>query len=123
MSDQLEEYLERGMYGGMYGAKETKRDERRYFLTALRENIELALKKGQVMKKDTAKIKTLLKKVKDGHLFLNGSLSYSYLSPYIQAANQHKVPFTIVQNLEADTDIGLVLTGSEGSLERDIFLD
>ncbi|MER2259367.1 MAG: DUF1694 domain-containing protein, partial [Priestia megaterium] len=30
MSDQLEEYLERGMYG----AKETKRDERRYFLTA-----------------------------------------------------------------------------------------
>ncbi len=60
--------------------------------------------------------------MKDGHLFLNGSLSYSYLS-YIQAANQHKVPFTIVQNLEADTDIGLVLTGSEGSLERNIFLD
>ncbi|MFP7733755.1 YueI family protein [Priestia aryabhattai] len=119
MSDQLEEYLERGMYG----AKETKRDERRYFLTALRENIEIALKKGQVMKKDIAKIKPLLKKVKDGHLFLNGSLSYSYLSPYVQAANEYKVPFTIVRNLEANTDIGLVLTGSEGSLERNIFFD
>jgi uncharacterized protein YueI len=52
MSDQLEEYLERGMYG----AKETKRDERRYFLTALRENIELALKKGHVMIMDAAKL-------------------------------------------------------------------
>ncbi len=59
MSDQLEEYLLRTR---MYGAKETKRDERRYFLTALRENIEIALKKGQVMKKDAAKIKPLLKK-------------------------------------------------------------
>ncbi|MBM7704725.1 YueI family protein [Metabacillus iocasae] len=117
--NNIDEYLERGMHG----AKETKPDERRYYLTTLRERIEIALKKGQVMKpKPYSEVVTKIKNVQDGQLFLNGTIAYPHLSKYIQVANQHHVPFTIVQNLEAETDIGLVLTGSKGSEDIEIFI-
>ncbi|TYR79832.1 DUF1694 domain-containing protein [Priestia megaterium] len=120
MTENIEDYLERGMYG----AKETKQEERRYFLTALRERIEIALKKGQVMKGTVYKeVDQQLKHVQNGHLFLNGTISYSFLSKYVQLANKYNVPFTIVQNLDTETDIGLVLTGSKGSTEREIFIN
>jgi uncharacterized protein YueI len=120
MSENIEEYLERGMYG----VKETKAEERAYFLTALRERIEIALKKGQVMKSKTyPEVTEKLKRVQNGHLYLNGTLDYRYLSKYIKIANEANVPFTIVQNLEAETDIGLVLTGSLGSEENEIFVN
>ncbi|WP_110111679.1 YueI family protein [Bacillus sp. CGMCC 1.16541] len=118
--NNIDEYLERGIHG----AKETKPDERRYYLTTLRERIEIALKKGQVMKAQPyEQVVSKIKNVQDGQLFLNGTISYSHLSKYIQVANAHNVPFTIVQNLEADTDIGLVLTGSQGSEDIDIFIE
>lgn len=120
MSENIEEYLERGIYG----VKETKAEERTRFLTALRERIEISLKKGQVMReKPYPEVTEKMKKVQNGHLYLNGNLDYRFLSKYIKTANDTKVPFTIVQNQEADTDIGLVLTGNHGSEEKEIFIE
>ncbi|WP_350019988.1 YueI family protein [Priestia flexa] len=120
MSENIEEYLERGLYG----TQETKQAERKYFLTALRERIEVALTKGQVMKPTVYKeAERTITNVQNGQVFLNGTIAYSFLSKYIQIANKHNVPFTIVQNLEADTDIGLVVTGSKGSTENEIFIE
>jgi uncharacterized protein YueI len=119
MKDKMEDYLERGLYG----VQETKASERARYLTALRERIELALKKGQVMKEQTyPEVIQQLKRVQNGHLYLNGEIAYRFLSKYVKAANDTKVPFTIVQNQEAETDIGLVLTGSMGSEEKEIFI-
>lgn len=120
MNEGIEEYLERGIHGAL----EIKSGERAYFLTALRERIELALKKGQLMKNQVyPEMSKQIKRVKNGHLYLNGEVDYGYLSRYIKLANEASVPFTIVQNLQAETDIGLVLTGSEGSEEKDIFIE
>ncbi|MEM5596765.1 DUF1694 domain-containing protein [Niallia circulans] len=41
----LDEYMQKGMYG----AKETKPEERRKFLSTLRERVVIALKQSQVM--------------------------------------------------------------------------
>lgn len=117
--ENIEEYLDRGIYG----VKETKPEERRYYLTALRERIEVALKKGQVMRTSPyEQVVANIKNVRNGHLYLNGEISYPHLSKYIKIANQENVPFTIVQNHHSETDIGLVLTGSNGSEDKDIFI-
>lgn len=120
MSENIQDYLNRGMYGN----KETNVDERKLFLSTIRERIIVALTNRQVMKNVTyAPIVQLIKDYPDCHLYLDGDLNYSFLSKYIKIVNRLNVPFTIVNDVNHETEIGLVLaTESRAINKNDIFV-
>ncbi|UOY92936.1 YueI family protein [Ectobacillus sp. JY-23] len=116
MNKKLDDYLQEGIYG----AKEQHPEERRLFLGTLRERVELALTKGQVMRQTPYQIGTALQK--NVKMLLNGDVAYSYLSPYIRFANEKKIPFTIVQNEKGNSPFGLVLTYDQAVDTPDIYI-
>ncbi len=119
MAENIDDYLERGMYG----VRETKADERQVFLSTIRERVILALTNGQVMKSTVYEpIKKLMMDYPNSQLFLDGEISYSYLSKYIKVANAHNIPFTIVDDVKNKTNIGLVLASKTAINKEDIFV-
>lgn len=95
---------------GIKGTPEIKKDEKNKYLGTYRERVEIALSIGQLMKQTIySEVENILKTTKNIDLLLNGDVSYQYLSKYIQIANKHHVSFSIVQNNESDTEIGLVV--------------
>lgn len=119
LGPSLEHYLQKGMYG----PKETKPEERRKFLGTLRERVIIALFVDQVYEeKIYPEIAMMMKKYRDAHLLLNGSIRYNFLSRYIQIAKKNNIPFTIVKNEAHDTDIGLVLATNYAIEKKEIFV-
>ncbi|WP_338450868.1 YueI family protein [Niallia oryzisoli] len=115
----IEEYLQQGIHG----AKETNPDERRKYLGTLRERIEVALTQAQVMEDEIySDVEKEMKEHPQTHLYLNGHIDYSFLSKYIQKANQNHIEFTIVTNKEHNTDIGLILAHSDAVNKENIFV-
>lgn len=108
---------------GIYGAKEINPEERSMFLGTFRERIELALTTGQVIAPNIySQVENILK-VKPGlEMLLNGTIAYPHLSKYIKLANQYKAPFTIVQNEEKETSIGLLLAHKTAVDKDEIFI-
>ncbi|GKV57279.1 hypothetical protein NCCP2222_32260 [Sporosarcina sp. NCCP-2222] len=106
MSNNVDDYIQQGMYGH----KETKRTERKRFLGTIRERIVIALTQEQVWEHGIYKqVEEAIKGNRSAHLYLNGNIHYEVLSKYTKIASQNDVLYTIVTNLESDTDIGLVL--------------
>ncbi|KYC95142.1 YueI family protein [Heyndrickxia sporothermodurans] len=102
----LDDYLQKGMYG----EKQLKPDEKRKYLGTFRERIVVALKKSQVMEKQIySEVEDLMKKNPKAKLLLNGDLSYTFLTKYIQLARKHNHSYSIVTNNDSNTPIGLVL--------------
>ncbi|HEO8419489.1 YueI family protein [Niallia sp. FSL W8-0635] len=102
----LDDYMQKGMYG----AKETKPEERRKFLGSLRERVVIALNQSQVIEATPyIEIIDAMKKNAGAKLYLNGHLDYSYLSKYIKEANQVNMEYTIVTNKDSDSEIGLLI--------------
>ncbi|SLL37259.1 Uncharacterized conserved protein [Mycobacteroides abscessus subsp. abscessus] len=102
----LDDYMQKGMYG----AKETKPEERRKFLGSLRERVVIALNQSQVIEPTLYKeIIDAMTKNAGAKLYLNGHLDYSYLSKYIKEANQANMEYTIVTNKDSDSEIGLLI--------------
>lgn len=115
----VEEYLKQAMYG----PKETNPDERRHFLGTLRERIEVALTKDQVMEQDIYnEAEQAMIKHPNLHLYLNGQIDYDFLSKYIKLANQNHIPFTIETNKDHKTDIGLVLAHKDAVNKDNIYV-
>lgn len=95
---------------GMYGPLETKPEERKKYLGTLRERIIVVLKKSQVAEEQVyPQVENYMKQYPKAHLFLNGNIPYQELSKYVKMAAKHKVEHKIVNNLEYETEIGLVL--------------
>jgi uncharacterized protein YueI len=118
-NSKVDEYLQQGIHG----AKQTKPDERRRFLTTLRERVVIVLTQAQVMKKGVEpQIEQLMDENPQAHLFLNGNISYTYLSKYIKAAEKRDIEFTIVTNKEYDSELGLVLAHDHAIDKEDIYL-
>jgi uncharacterized protein YueI len=118
-NSKLDDYLQQGIHG----AKQTKPDERRRFLTTLRERVVIALTQAQVMKKGVEpQIEQLMDENPQAHLFLNGNIPYTYLSKYIKAAEKRDIEFTIVTNKEYDSELGLVLAHDHAIDKEDIYL-
>ncbi|WP_421383013.1 YueI family protein [Bacillus salacetis] len=116
----VDDYLQQGMYG----QKQTKPDERRKFLGTIRERIVFALTQKQVRRKGTLpQIDSLMKENKGAHLFLNGNMSYTYLSKYIKLAGKYDIQYTMVTNKEHNTDIGLVLAYGHAIDKEEIYID
>ncbi|ENQ3077168.1 YueI family protein [Bacillus sp. WLY-B-L8] len=102
----VEDYLQEGIHG----QKQNKPEERNMFLSTLRERVEIALTIGQVMQTNVyPEIKKSMSSSQGLTLYVNGNIAYPHLSKYIKLANEKQVPFTIVQNKDAHTPIGLVL--------------
>lgn len=95
---------------GIKGTPEIKKDEKNKYLGTYRERVEIVLTVGQLMKPTIySEVENILKTTKNIDLLLNGDVSYQYLSKYVQIANKYHVSFSIVQNNESDTEIGLVV--------------
>lgn len=118
--DQLDLYLKQGMYGTF----ETKPEERSIFLGTIRERIIIALTIGQVrQQKVYDEVKTALKNGPQINLLLNGTINYSSLSKYIAIANQERIPFTIVSDLDdKPTKIGLIVAAFDAVENQEIFV-
>ncbi|WP_202081168.1 YueI family protein [Caldalkalibacillus salinus] len=117
-----EEKIEHILKQGIYGTPETKPEERKLFLSTLRERVYIALTMSQVKEKDVypeveQQMKGILS-LDQVHMYLNGHLDYSYLSKYIQLATKYNCPFTMVQNNTHHSPMGLVLADEE-AVERD----
>lgn len=117
--DKVDEYLQTGLYG----PKEIKPEERKRFLGTLRERIVVALTSSQVREKKVINhLEKIMKENQKAHLFLNGQIEYSSLSKYLKMAGKIGIPFTIVNNQEVETDIGLVLAYDYAVDKEEIFI-
>ncbi|WP_394140938.1 YueI family protein [Cytobacillus oceanisediminis] len=120
MAENIDDYLQQGIHG----QKQTKPDERRKFLGTLRERIVIALKQPQVREDGIyPQVEEALKTNSQAHLYLNGNMSYSYLSKYIKSASKYKVEYTIVTNKEHNSEIGLVLAHDYAIDKPDIYVE
>ncbi|HHY21216.1 MAG TPA: YueI family protein [Bacilli bacterium] len=119
MDDKVLEILERGIYG----TPETKPDERRLFLSTIRERIFLALTKRQVIRKGMYnEVISLIRSKKGIRLYINGDIGYSFYANYVKEGSKHSVPFTVVAP-EKPTPIGLVIaTENQAVEEKKIFI-
>lgn len=116
---KVDEYLQQGMYG----AKQTKPDERRKFLSTLRERVVIALTQSEVRTKGIPnQIDNLMKENREAHLFLNGNMDYSYLSKYVKLAKKLSISYTLVTNQEHDSELGMVLAYDHAIDKEDIYL-
>jgi uncharacterized protein YueI len=108
---------------GIYGAPETKPEERRKFLGTLRERIIVALKKSQVRETEIyPQVELYMKKFPQSHLFLNGNMNYGELSKYVKLATKYKIEHTIVTKKEHNTEIGLVLAMDHAIDKEEIYI-
>jgi uncharacterized protein YueI len=116
--------VEEVLQQGIYGALETKPEERRKFLGTLRERIIVALYKTQVREpKVYPQVERYMKEYNKAQLFLNGSMDYGELSKYVKIAQKYKINYKIVTNKEHDTDIGLVLALENAIDKEEIFIN
>lgn len=119
MSDKLDDYVQTGLYG----AKETKRAERKQYLGTIRERVLFALTKGQVMRQEGMdQLEKDLQNKNATELLLNGEVSFRFLTDYKKLADRYNVEYTTVSNLEVETDLGIVLTADQAVDKEDIFL-
>ncbi|MFS0781631.1 YueI family protein [Bacillus sp. 1P06AnD] len=115
----VDDYLDQGIHG----VKEINPEERRKFLGTLRERIVLAMTLDQVREKQVyEQAAAAIKDHKGATLYLNGEVSYEDLSKYIKIAQANQVTFTIVNNQEHITEIGLVLAYHHAVDQEDIYL-
>ena len=120
VNKNVEDYLQEGIYG----QKQNKPEERNMYLTTLRERVEIALTIGQVMQSNVySEVAGSMRPSQSLQLLLNGSIAYPHLSKYIKLANEKNVPFTIVQNKDTKTPIGLVLTHATAVDKEQIYVE
>lgn len=108
---------------GIYGKKEPKAEEKREFLGTYRERIVLVLTKEQV--REPGVYKEVQEKMKGNTnltLLLNGKLAIKVFSNYIKMAEENKITYKIVTNLESDTNIGLVLADNKAVNNENIYV-
>jgi uncharacterized protein YueI len=119
-NSKVDEYLKKGIYG----PKETKPEERRRFLSSLRERVVLALTTLQVMENEVyPQVEMEMKKNAGVQLLLNGHIDYSHLSKYISLTKKAGIPYTIVTNKDYQSDIGLVLASEKAIEKEEIFVN
>lgn len=119
MKKDVDDYLQ----DGIYGAKEINPAERKVFLGTLRERVVFVLTKGQVMKaKGVKELEQMIRENPDTTILLNGNVTFGFFKPYRQLATSHNVLYTTVNNRDAESDFGLVLTHDYAVDKADIFL-
>ncbi|WP_239254583.1 YueI family protein [Listeria ilorinensis] len=119
MAENIEDYLEHGMYGNL----EVNPAEQKKYLGTFRERVIIAMTRKEVMNKNL--LLSLEEKIKahpQAKMLLNGDLGYPNLRPFIALAETYKMPFSIVSREAGDTDIYLVLASQAEVNQNDIHL-
>jgi uncharacterized protein YueI len=108
---------------GIYGPKEIKPEERKRFLGTLRERIVVALTQAQVRDNSVnTELERIMKENAKAHLYLNGQIEYETLSRFLKMARNIGMQFTIVNNQDVETDIGLVVAYDHAIDKEEIFI-
>lgn len=115
----IDDYLNQGMYGPL----QTRPDERRRFLGTLRERVIIALTKVQIREEGIyPEVEEALKNNPNANLFMNGNMTYSYLSKYTKLAQKYNIEPSIVTNKDYDSELGLVLAVDYAIDKDDIYV-
>ncbi|KGX83404.1 YueI family protein [Pontibacillus marinus] len=108
---------------GIHGKKQIKASERKRFLGTFRERVVIALTKGQLMQDEALfQLEQAMKNHPDTKLLLNGNVSPRFMNSEQDLASKYNIPYTVVSNREAETDIGAVLTYDHAVNIEDIFV-
>ncbi|MBC2017152.1 YueI family protein [Listeria seeligeri] len=119
MAENIDDYLEKGMYG----AKEINPAEKKKYLGTYRERVLVALTKEEVLSQQfLPELEKAILQIPDSKLLLNGLLHYNSMRPYIKLAEKCKHEFSIVSRLEGETDLYLVLACQKAINKEDIHL-
>lgn len=119
MAENIDDYLEKGMYG----AKEINPAEKKKYLGTYRERVLVALTKEEVLSQQfLPELEKAILESPDSKLLLNGLLHYNSMRPYIKLAEKCKHEFSIVSRLEGETDLYLVLACQKAINKEDIHL-
>lgn len=119
MAENIDDYLEKGMYG----AKEINPGEKKKYLGTYRERVLVALTKEEVLSQQfLPELEKAILESPDSKLLLNGLLHYNSMRPYIKLAEKCKHEFSIVSRLEGETDLYLVLACQKAINKEDIHL-
>lgn len=115
----VDDYLQQGIYG----PKELKPEEKRLYLGTYRERVIIVLTQLQVSEENVYKeVEQSMQKNRQAHLFLNGHMNYSFLSKYIQKANELSITYTVVTNKDYNSKYGLVFAHDYAVNKDDIFV-
>ncbi|MDN6362194.1 MAG: YueI family protein [Tetragenococcus koreensis] len=118
MADELQNHLDKGMYG----TPSVNPDEQRKFLGTFRERVYIRMTIQQ-MKQDSNKkiLENHLSDYPDASVLINGNASESVQSNYIQIAMKAKLKFTVVDSdLKGDDDSGLLVVANKAVNEDTI---
>ncbi|MFB6468547.1 YueI family protein [Cytobacillus sp. Hz8] len=116
---KLDDYIEQGIYG----AKQIKPDERRKFLGTIRERVVITLTTSQVMEAEPyPEVLNAMKENKKAQLLLNGNLDYSYHSKYIKRVTELSMEYTMVNNKDYHSELGLVLAYDYAIDQEEIYV-
>ena len=109
-SKDVQDYLEKGMYG----APQLKPEEKKQYLGTFRERVYLTMTIAEMRdKKNVTHFKQELQNNPDQQLLLNASADFSLQNTYMVIAQKANCPFKIIDSDEAlsDETIGLVYAG------------
>lgn len=119
----MNEKLEQILSEGMYGKPELKPEEKELFLSNFAERVVIALTRSQVRKRGTYhQMGEAMTKHANARLYINGAMNYSFYSDYIQLANRHRVPFTIVNDSKS-SPIGVLLAEDHATRDQPEFIE
>ena len=120
MSNNVDDYIQRGMYGD----RETKPSERRKFLGTIRERIVIALTQAQVREDGIyQQVEEAIKENNKARLYLNGHMSSEDLSKYRKIASSYQVHYKTVTNKDHKSPIGLVLAYDYAIDKEEIYVE
>ncbi|WP_017473537.1 YueI family protein [Amphibacillus jilinensis] len=120
MPKNIDDYLNEGIYG----AQQTKPDERRLFLGSLRERAVFVLTVEQI--KQGVGVQELDDKLdshRDAKLLLNGQILFDKLTPYRRLALKYDTDYTLVDEKSNQSAYGLVLCYDYAINHDEIFLN
>lgn len=119
MSKDVHDYLMRGIHGD----KELRASEKIRYLGEFRERVLLALKQGQVRRKEIyPQVKDVIRRNPDCTMLLNGEMEYEALGKYMKLADDLDIPFRKFYDNQTDTEIGLVLAAPHAVDIPDIYV-
>lgn len=122
-----EDELQTRLNNRMYGAPQTRPDERRQYLGSLRERVAL-LVTNQEMPTSLEQTRLVLQNYQhqaDYTVLLNGKLDPEALAPYLKVCQDADLAFTLINDDTASLDAeapGLLLVNAEAIDQADIRL-
>ncbi|GMA47920.1 YueI family protein [Tetragenococcus muriaticus] len=118
MTDEVQKHLDKGMYG----TPSVNPDEQRKFLGTFRERVYIQITIQQMRQEKLKKIlDTHLTDYSDASVLINGNVSQTLQTSYIQSVMKAKLKFTVVDtDLQDDEESGLLVVSDEAVNEDTI---